>query len=203
MLLAVRLVVERVRGVSLICLTDLDTLICLDCERHDKRVRPREGFSGVHSVKHPLLRINDSMDVDTIELKASRMERQLSNIERRINTSIDEGLLALEQKVGGVNTQLEGVKKEVNDIAKHLENRAPSLEAGPASSISVETKPIPEHNDRPSGDPLQANTPSSYETRLEARLDALENKVDNQFGRLLAMMEEVLLVSRRDDSSKA
>ncbi|KDR79356.1 hypothetical protein GALMADRAFT_265823 [Galerina marginata CBS 339.88] len=172
----------------------LDTLICLDCERQGRFVPPREGISGTHSVKHLLLRINDSADIKTVELKASKMEMHLSNMEKRLNAGIDEGLLALENKM---NTQSEIIRKEVNDIANTLKNPPPGQETGVSSNEQVEPKAIPEGNSSPAEDPLQAKPISPYESRLEERMNALEVKVDTHFGRLLDMMEEVL---RRDRS---
>ncbi|KDR82349.1 hypothetical protein GALMADRAFT_817903 [Galerina marginata CBS 339.88] len=179
----------------------LDTLICLDCERQGKRVQPREGSPGVHSREHYLLRINDSANTKASEVNGSRVETHLAKMERRINVGIDEGLLALEKKV---NTQLEVVKKEVkdavDDIAKNLKGVTPNLEAPPNDGLEVKLLPEGDHQIIVDPPGIPPRVLSSYESRLEQRLDMLEAKVDNQFGRLLAMMEAVVSASRRDSS---
>ncbi|KDR82341.1 hypothetical protein GALMADRAFT_237605 [Galerina marginata CBS 339.88] len=183
------------------CLTCvLDTLICLDCERKGERVRPREGLDDTHSEKHILLRINDSANIKTSELNGSRVETYLSKMESRINARIDD---ALEQKVNEVNAQLQVVKKEVtdavDDVAKHLKNITPNpMTGGPTDDLEV--KVLPDNDHDTVEDPLRPRALSSYESRLEKRLDGLEAKVDiqvTQFARLLAMMEEVLSTSRQ------
>ena len=130
------------------------------------------------------------------------MENHLTNMETRINAGINEGLLALEHKV---NTQLEDVKDAVGDILKTMKHLAPSQDAGSSSDEDVEITVIPADNSicYAIGNQLQVEAPSSYESRLEERLNTLDAKVDAQFGRLLDMMQEVLSVSRRDGSLKA
>ena len=151
-------------------------------------------------MKHLLLRVNDSADIKTSELKARRMETHLTNMETRINAGIDKGLLALEHKV---DTQLEEVKEAVGDILKTLRHLAPSQEPCSSSDEEVEITVIPTDNCLPIGNHLQAEAPSPYESRLEERLNMLDAKVDTQFGRLLDMMREVLSVSRWNGSLKA
>jgi len=110
-------------------------------------------YSDAHSITHPLLRISDSAEVKTSELKESRLDRQLEEMEHRINTGVNEGVSSLEAKL---NSTLETMKMEMQ---------------------------------------------SAVESRLEERLNALEAKVDAQFGHLVTMMEKIIFLSQAERSS--
>ncbi|KAF4609988.1 hypothetical protein D9613_010358 [Agrocybe pediades] len=175
---------------------ELDTLFCLECELINAPVLPREGFSGIHTRKHPLLRINDSSEVKTnVEPKTTRLERRLAEMEERLGAGIDEGLSALEEKV---NIRLDAIQSELKvttaqEVARLMDNPKDRPDA---------FSPIPDHPSEfsphsPSvafhdGAKIGLLSISPYESRLEERLAQLEAKVDNQFGRMLSLVQELV-----------
>ncbi|KAF4609963.1 hypothetical protein D9613_010377 [Agrocybe pediades] len=174
---------------------ELDTLFCLECELINAPVLPREFFSGIHTRKHPLLRINDSLDVKTdVEPKTARLERRLAEMEERLGAGIDEGLSALEEKV---NIRLDAIQselkvttaKEVARLIDNSKNRQDALSSPPDHSSR-----FPPHSPTGALDHciVMSPLPTVYESRLEERLLQLEAKVDNQFGRMLLLIQEIV-----------
>ncbi|KAF9551230.1 hypothetical protein CPC08DRAFT_729061 [Agrocybe pediades] len=175
---------------------ELDTLFCLECELINAPVLLREGFSGIHTRKHPLLRINDSSEVKTnVEPKTTRLERRLAEMEERLGAGIDEGLSALEEKV---NIRLDAIQSELKvttaqEVARLMDN--PKDRPDALSPIPDHPSEFPPHSPSVAfhdGVKIGPLSVSPYESRLEERLAQLEAKVDNQFGRMLSLVQELV-----------
>ncbi|KAF4610197.1 hypothetical protein D9613_010367 [Agrocybe pediades] len=150
---------------------ELDTLFCLECELINAPVLPREGFAGIHTRKHPLLRINDSSEVKTnVEPKTTRLERRLAEMEERLGAGIDEGLSALEEKV---NIRLDAIQSELKvttaqEVARLMDN--PKDRPDALSAIPDHPSEFPPHSPSVAfhdGVKIGPLSVSPYESRLE------------------------------------
>jgi len=173
----------------------IDTLICLECERKKKLVPKSDKAPSAHSLHHPLLRINqiEEIKLETSELKATRLETQLTDMEARINS----GLSGLEQKV---NLQLEEMKAAVDDVGKKfgqlnqpVNGTSPNFEQGLAhgpydvSADEVKQDTVELENTEEEFMHDDRTTP-----KLHQRLDRLES----QFGVLMSLVQDLVSATR-------
>lgn len=164
-----------------VSLLALDTLLCLECEYNNEPILPREGFSGIHNRKHPLLRINDSTEVKTtIEPKTTRLERRLVEMEERLGAGINEKLSILGEKV---NTRLDAIQTEMKATTVQEVARLVDMNGELPGSSTLSDK---------QADTSYSLVQTPYEARLEERLTKLEAKVDVQFEKILGLMQEVV-----------
>jgi hypothetical protein len=157
--------------------------------------------AAAHSYDHPLLRLHDSVEVKSVEIKSGRLERHLQEMESRIN----DGLSSLEQKV---DVQLDQVKAQMQAIADEVGKKA-RLQTR-FGSVGVDAEMLPDSREenkakhRPYGTHIVGAQPrvatsavdedriAALETKLDEKFHSLETKVDGQFNLLLSLMRQVV-----------
>ncbi|KDR73637.1 hypothetical protein GALMADRAFT_142100 [Galerina marginata CBS 339.88] len=178
----------------------LDTLICIDCEHRGEPVPQPEGASSVHSRYHPLLRINHSEEINESELKPTRLEAQLLEMEARTSFGFDEGLLRLEQKI---NLQLEEMRATVDEVGKKIRQPVQGTTSTVNQTIAHNplapdeiTEGIAERERK--AEPSQDDRISALETKLHQRLDRLESR----FELLMSLVQEIVSTTRSTSSAQ-
>lgn len=113
-----------------------------------KPVPKRDGVSSTHSRRHLLLRISQSDDVKTSELKPSHLDTDLANMEARLNDSLSKLERKIDAKLEQDNDTKNGeLQKELHKLNlqnTELQERLEKLEAKVDGQLGVITSLLQE-----------------------------------------------------------
>ena len=167
----------------------------MNCQRQKVPLAKRkDGITNGHSLHHPLLRISDKSQVEAAELKATRLERQLQDLNGTI--------LALSQKI---DTQLGTSRMQElsrNSFGQQLGTTLIDRDAElVVPSASIQEK-IARSRTTANFNAKRKRTEDAVSTiRFEERMSALESKVDRQLAHLLSLVQQLLPASPRPGTS--
>lgn len=169
--------------------------ICMSCQRQRSPLAKRkDGITNGHSFYHPLLRISDKSQVEAAELKATRLERQLQDLNGTI--------LALSQKI---DMQLGTSRMQEFTRSSLGQQQGVALVDRDAELVPVASIQEKIARSRTTAN-FNANKRKRAEDavstmRFEERMLALENKVDRQFAHLLSLVQQLVPPSPRSGTS--
>lgn len=166
------------------------TYICFPCNTNRSPLKAQHGISNTHSADHPLLRINDSQEVVPAELKASRLEKQLQEMEAKLSTTI----LSLSHKIDshiGIHGNAQDFSANAGTLLLSPPLADRDAELVPAASM-VEAKIARSRTTAGFAAKRKRIEEGALAARLEERMLALETKVDRQFGQLLSLMQQLV-----------